>query len=127
MPHILSIVTFLPLLGAAAILVARLLNKGGQDAAAPAARWIALGSCAPNPAVQDNRCHFFLGLECEQVAALDLDPSEELRVWAAPWTEAEAMLREGRIEHALVQVALLRMFLWEGWPELRARLERPLA
>jgi len=41
-PHILSIVTFLPLLGAAAILVARLLNKGGQDAAAPAARWIAL-------------------------------------------------------------------------------------
>ena len=42
MPHILSIVTFLPLLGAAAILVARLLNKGGQDAAAPAARWIAL-------------------------------------------------------------------------------------
>ncbi|HBY43212.1 MAG TPA: NADH-quinone oxidoreductase subunit M, partial [Brevundimonas sp.] len=42
MPHILSIVTFLPLLGAAAILIARLLNKGGQDAAAPAARWIAL-------------------------------------------------------------------------------------
>ena len=42
MPHILSIVTFLPLLGAAAILVARLLNKGGHEAAAPAARWIAL-------------------------------------------------------------------------------------
>jgi len=43
-PHILSIVTFLPLVGAAAILIARLLNKGGADAAAPAARWIALAT-----------------------------------------------------------------------------------
>ncbi|QBX37963.1 NADH-quinone oxidoreductase subunit M [Brevundimonas sp. S30B] len=41
MPHILSLVTFLPLLGAAAILAARLLGKGD---AAPAARWIALGT-----------------------------------------------------------------------------------
>jgi len=43
-PHILSIVTFLPLLGAAAIVVASLLNKGTKEAAAPAARWIALGT-----------------------------------------------------------------------------------
>lgn len=41
MPHILSLVTFLPLLGAAAILGARLLGKGD---AAPAARRIALGT-----------------------------------------------------------------------------------
>ncbi|MFN4042374.1 MAG: NADH-quinone oxidoreductase subunit M [Brevundimonas sp.] len=41
MPHILSLVTFLPLLGASAILGARLLGKGD---AAPAARWIALGT-----------------------------------------------------------------------------------
>lgn len=85
-------------------------------------RWIPLGSCAPNPAIQNNRCHFFLGLDCRPVAPLDLDPSEELRVWAAPWPEAEAMLRSGRIDHALVQVAMLRLFLWDGWPDLRARL-----
>lgn len=42
-PAILSIVTFLPLLGALAILIARLTSKS-QDAAAPAARWIALGT-----------------------------------------------------------------------------------
>jgi len=85
-------------------------------------RWIPLGSCLPNPAIQDNRCHFFLALDCDPVAQLDLDPSEELRVWAVPWGEAETLLKEGRIEHALVQVALLRMFLWEGWEDLRARL-----
>ena len=38
-PFILSVVTFLPLVGAGLILLARLLNKGGADAAA---RWIAL-------------------------------------------------------------------------------------
>ena len=42
MPHILSIVTFLPLVGAAALLLMRLMTRGDQDAAAPAARWIAL-------------------------------------------------------------------------------------
>jgi NADH-quinone oxidoreductase subunit M len=40
-PFILSIVTFLPLVGALAILIARLALKS-QDAAAPAAHWIAL-------------------------------------------------------------------------------------
>ena len=38
-PYILSVVTFLPLVGAGLILLARLLNKGGADGAA---RWIAL-------------------------------------------------------------------------------------
>ncbi len=41
MPAILSIVTFLPLVGAAILLIARLTAKSA-DAAAPAARWIAL-------------------------------------------------------------------------------------
>ena len=85
-------------------------------------RWIGLGSCSPNPAIQNNRCHFFLALDCRPVAALDLDPSEELRVWAAPWPEAEALAGAGRFDHALVQAALLRLLLWEGWPELRDRL-----
>jgi len=38
-PYILSVVTFLPLVGAGLILLARLLNKAGADGAA---RWIAL-------------------------------------------------------------------------------------
>ena len=79
-------------------------------------QWLGLGSCAPNPAIQNNRCHFFLAMGCRPVAALDLDPSEELRVWAVPWPEAQALLSAGRLDHALVQVALLHLFLWEGWP-----------
>ena len=40
-PYILSVVTFLPLVGAGLILLARLLNKSGADSAA---RWIALAT-----------------------------------------------------------------------------------
>jgi NADH-quinone oxidoreductase subunit M len=42
-PAILSIVTFLPLIGAAVLLAARFTQKSA-DAAAPLARWIALGT-----------------------------------------------------------------------------------
>jgi len=87
-----------------------------------AGRWVELGSCAPNPAVQNNRCHFYLALDCVPVAALDLDPSEELRVWAAPWAEAEGLLRDGTLDHALVMAAFLRLFLWPGWAGLEGSL-----
>ncbi len=87
--------------------------------------WLELGSCAPNPAVQNNRCHFYLATDCEPVAELDLDPSEELRVWAVPWAEAEQMIRAGTLDHALVMAAFLRLFLWPGWGDLERRLRAP--
>ena len=49
-PNILSIVTFLPLVGAGLILIAHLMGKRGE-AAAPAARWIALGTTLATLAV----------------------------------------------------------------------------
>ncbi len=50
MPYILSLVTFLPLVGALAILVARLTSKS-QEGSAPAARWIALATTLATLAV----------------------------------------------------------------------------
>jgi len=47
-PHILSLVTFLPLIGAGLILLARFAMKGGADSAA---RWIALGTTLATLAV----------------------------------------------------------------------------
>ena len=87
-----------------------------------AREWVRLGDCAPNPAVQNNRCHFFLALDCVPVAPLHLDPSEELRVWAVPWAEAFALLRDGKLDHALVMAAFLRLFLWAGWGEMERGL-----
>ena len=88
--------------------------------------WVSLGWCTPNPAVQDNRCHLYLALDCVPVADLALDPSEELRVWAVPWGEWEEKLRNGDIHHALVLASFLRLRLWEGWDNLRKTfLDRP--
>ncbi len=86
-------------------------------------RWVALGSCTPNPATQNNRCHTFLALECEPAGALELDPAEELQVWACPWSEWQALMRQGAIHHALVLSAFQFLSLWEGWPDLLRRLE----
>lgn len=86
-------------------------------------RWAPLGSCTPNPATQNNRCHSFLALDCEPAGALELDPAEELRVWASSWPEWQQRMRRGEIHHALVLAAFQFLGLWEGWPELRRRLE----
>ncbi len=82
-----------------------------------------LGSRTPNPAVQNNHRHFFLAMNCRSTGKLELDPSEELRVWAVPWKEWQGMLRTGEIHHALVLAAFLRLYAWEGWEALRAELE----
>lgn len=88
-------------------------------------RWIPLGSCTPNPATQCNRTHTFLALDCRPAGELDPDFTEELAVFACSWREWEGLLRAGEVHHALVLTACLKLSLWEGWPDLRARLEAP--
>ncbi|HEX4845366.1 MAG TPA: NUDIX hydrolase [Geothrix sp.] len=85
--------------------------------------WVALGSCTPNPATQNNRCHSFLALDCRPVGALELDSAEELQVWACAWPEWQTRMRRGEIHHALVLSAFQLLSLWEGWPALLGRLE----
>ncbi|MDR2561258.1 MAG: NUDIX hydrolase [Holophagales bacterium] len=84
--------------------------------------WISLGSCSPNPAIQTNRCHFFLALGCEKMHDLVLDPTEELRVWAIPYLEWESKLRSGEIHHALVLAAFSRLHSSQAWPELQKQI-----
>ncbi len=84
--------------------------------------WVELGFCTPNPATQNNRCHSFLALDCRPAGPLQLDHTEELRLWACSWEEWETLLRQGGISHALVLTAFLRLFLWEGWPDLHRRV-----
>ena len=80
--------------------------------------WVELGLCTPNPATQNNRCHSFLALDCDPEGALELDPAEELQVWASPWSEWQARMRRGEIHHALVLTAFQLLSHWEGWPGL---------
>lgn len=76
-----------------------------------AARWTALGSIAPNPAIQRNRLHSFLAEDCRCVGELQQDSGEDIEVVVAPLRDLPRMLASGEISHALVAVAFQKLDL----------------
>ncbi len=78
-----------------------LLEETGHEAP----EWHLLGVVRPNPAILDNTCHFFLALGAKQTSALKLDEAEELEVRKVDLKEIPEMIRDGRIQHALVVAA----------------------
>lgn len=66
---------------------------------------VPLGAVAPNPAVQNNRCHTFLALGARPAQPQQLDGAEEIAVLHIAPEEVPALIREGRITHSLVVAA----------------------
>ncbi len=79
-----------------------------------APRWRHLGSTSPNPAIQGNRLHSWLALGATLTTPPTPDDGEALAVSTAPLAEVAAMLRDGRIDHALVVVAFTHLALHGG-------------
>lgn len=71
-----------------------------------------LGSVHAQPAVQDNRCHTYLALDCVPVAAPAPDAGEDLRVVTVPVDEVPRRVAAGEITHGLVLAAFYRYELW---------------
>lgn len=72
-------------------------------------RAVSLGHAAPNPALQDNRCHFVMLEGVADGAPRALDEHEEIEVLPMAPTEALRRVREGETTHALAELALLRL------------------
>lgn len=72
---------------------------------------IPLGFCYPNPAVQNNRCYFYLAKNCKEIASQNLDPAEDIEVSTVPITEIPKLLEDGSIPHAIILAAFTRFFL----------------
>jgi ADP-ribose pyrophosphatase len=70
-----------------------------------------LGSVNPNPAIQDNRCHFVLVEDAVPTDPTKWDDDEEIQVSTAPIAEVLALARSGGITHSLSVAALM---LFEG-------------
>lgn len=86
----------------------------------PAAAWIQESESVR----QDSRLfRQIVALDCETAGDLDLDPAEELQVWACSWKEWQERLRSGEVHHALVLSAFLMLSHWDGWTGLKQRLE----
>jgi 8-oxo-dGTP pyrophosphatase MutT (NUDIX family) len=91
----------------------------GEDPAAAAARELLeetgyraeriepLGSVNPNPALFGNRLHAFVALGAREVAPIRNDAREQTVVEIVPRDALQRLVREGRVDHALVLAALL--------------------
>lgn len=81
-----------------------------EETGRTAPRWRYLGSCQPNPAFQNNRCHHWLAEDAEVTSPLALDDGEDIAPDTLPLDDALAMVRDGTIGHSLVIAALARLF-----------------
>jgi len=67
-----------------------------------------LGSVAPNPAIQNNRCHTYLIESARPTREKHLEELEEIEVELKPHSEVMDSIHQGEINHALVIAA----FYW---------------
>lgn len=74
---------------------------------------ILIGTVAPNPAIQTNRCHTYLIRNVRSTADLELEEFEEIETLTRPISEVPEMVRHGEIDHALVLNALYWYDLWQ--------------
>lgn len=84
-----------------------------------ATQWLALGQCAPNPALQNNALHMYLALNATPTGTARPDDGEVLAVTTLPMADVLHLLRTGAVEHALVLAAFAHLAL--SHPELMAR------
>jgi 8-oxo-dGTP pyrophosphatase MutT (NUDIX family) len=81
-----------------------------------AGEWVNCGFQYPNPALQNNRMHIFLALNCEKVSEPSLDPFEDLTVELMPVREVARRWSEGEFQHSLISSSL-----GLAWKPLRER------
>lgn len=66
-----------------------------------------IGIQSPNPAMQNNKMHTFIGLSCKKLHEPKLDPFEDIRVVTMPIPEVIDKVLKGEINHSVVVASLL--------------------
>lgn len=74
--------------------------------------WIPLGAHYPNPALQTNRMHTFLCLNCKKVQEPSWDPYEELELCPLTMQEVLEKVSRGEVDHSIVLASLLQAHLY---------------
>jgi 8-oxo-dGTP pyrophosphatase MutT (NUDIX family) len=69
-------------------------------------RIVKTGAIRPNPAILRNRCHQYVAFGARPLGRTNLDEGEDCRAFEADWDEVDAMVEDGRIDHALVLNAI---------------------
>jgi ADP-ribose pyrophosphatase len=71
-----------------------------------------IGQIYANPAIMNNICYTVLVRDCELKHELQLDHCEDLAVTLVDPTDIPQLIKEGRIGHSLVVVALYHFEMW---------------
>lgn len=66
----------------------------------------------PNPATHNNHCFSYLVRNAKRDIARDLDHDEVIDVELLPFSELSALLENGELPHALLQLPLLHYLRW---------------
>jgi len=66
---------------------------------------IPIGRVSPNPAIQNNQCHSFLGLGAYPAGKQQLEGTEDISLEEVGLEEIPGLIVSGQIKHALVIVA----------------------
>ncbi len=82
-----------------------------------------LGFAHPNPAIQTNRCHFYVARGVKPVQKPELDLLEDIVVEVVPLAKVRELIEQHRITHALMVAAFMRFFAKED-PKLFERASR---
>lgn len=75
---------------------------------------ISLGSIQPNPAIQNNRSHFFYATNVELTGKLALEDGEDLEVCLVPLSDIPRLIAEEKIIHGIMVAAFCRYFIQTG-------------
>ena len=71
-----------------------------------------IGQIYPNPAIMSNICYTVLVRNCERKHEISLDSGEDLATHLVNLEEIHGLIKDGRIGHSLVVVALYHFELW---------------
>ena len=80
--------------------------------------WTFLGAVQPNPAILSNLCHTFLARNAVRAGDPEPDAGEDLQVELHPAGDADRLVAQGEIRHALVLAAF-------HWYALHGRAVQP--
>ena len=72
-------------------------------------RVLSLASMNPNPAIMNNRCHFFLAMSCipNPNRKHFPDAEEDISIEMVPIAELDGMVRTGQINHGLAALCIM--------------------
>ena len=76
-----------------------------------AEKMVYLGSMRPNPAIQNNTCHYYMGVHATRLHQQYLDGTEDIEVVLLDLSELPHLVAAGKIWHGISLVGLLYLDL----------------